>query len=89
MKDLIKIGSKEIDLYPLRTDFENLLKLGYAIESAEFKEEIMCSVIPTNRNGLNRLYSINDEVLQQTAIGIQAISNVIEVINCIVSPPYT
>ena len=75
----IKIGKEEIELYPLRNHFENLLKLGYAYETAEYKESISGSVIPTDKAGLDKLEDIHDETTRAITSGIEAISEIMAV----------
>ncbi len=79
--DSIKLEDEIIDLYPLRTEFENILKLGYALGKAEYSDVEHSKIIPVDAEGLNRLQSIHDEILRQSTSGIEAISNVLAFID--------
>ena len=79
MSNKIKIGKEEIELYPLRNHFENLLKLGYAYETAQYKENIPGSVISTDKAGLDKLEDIHEETTRAITSGIEAISEIMAV----------
>ena len=77
----IRIGDREIELYPLKNHFENLLKLGYAAETAQYVGSEKCMVIETDQADLDYLIDMQSEITCSIANSVEAISNVIAMLH--------